>query len=106
MFTALTDHLSRYSMEDLPLAAHPSPALIRKFPSVEKVSYSKEQEQYAEGEEEEERGDVSALPTRLLVILVSLILISLPPLLSLFSLLPPSSLSSLPLLSTGYESST
>ena len=57
MFTALTDQLSKYSVEDLPLAAHPSPAPFRKFPSVEKVTYIKEQ--YTEGEEEEERGDVS-----------------------------------------------
>ena len=38
MFTALTDHLSRYSLEDIPVAAHPSPLPARKFGSPEEIS--------------------------------------------------------------------
>lgn len=30
VFSALTDHLSHYSIDDLPVMAHPSPALNRK----------------------------------------------------------------------------
>ena len=32
VFAALSDHLSRYSMEDIPIGAHPSPANHTKFP--------------------------------------------------------------------------
>ncbi len=35
MLTALSDQISRYSVEDLPIAAHPSPALGRKVQSQE-----------------------------------------------------------------------
>ena len=33
VFAALTNNLSRFSIDDLPVAAHPSPALGRKFNS-------------------------------------------------------------------------